>query len=76
MGIREESDYGKCFLCIKRFIGMFERGFYGSELAKKNRYWRTEIYGYGINANCKINKLVIVNSSQDIGGAFHFMCLL
>ena len=25
-------------------------------LAKKNIYWPTEIYGYGINANCKINK--------------------
>ena len=35
---------------------MFERGFYGSELAKKNRYWPTQIYVYGINANCKIDK--------------------
>ena len=35
---------------------MFERGLYGSELTKKNRYWPTEIYGYGINANFKINK--------------------
>ena len=25
-GIREEIDYGKCFLCIKNCIGMFERG--------------------------------------------------
>ena len=56
MGIREESDYGKCFLCIKRFIGMFERGFNGSELLNKNRYWATEMYEYGINANCKMNK--------------------
>ena len=35
---------------------MFEREFYGSELAKKNRYWPTEFYEYGININCKINK--------------------
>ena len=42
VGIREESYYEKCFLCIKRFIGMFERGLYGSELAKKNKYWPTE----------------------------------
>ena len=53
MGIREESDYGKCFLCIKIFIGIFERELYISELGKKNRYWITEIYGYGINANLK-----------------------
>ena len=39
VGIREESDYGRCFLCIKKFIGMFERGIYGNELTKKNRYW-------------------------------------
>ena len=36
---------------------MFERGLYGSELSKKNRYWTTEIYGYGIIADCKINKI-------------------
>ena len=76
VGIREESGYGKCFLCIKRFIGMFEIGFFGSDLAQKNSYWRTEIYEYGINANCKINKQLIVNTSQQIGGAFNFMCLL
>ena len=35
---------------------MFERGFYGSELDKKNRYWSIEIYGYEINANFKRNK--------------------
>ena len=56
VGIREETDYGACFIFIKRFVGMFEKGFYGSELAKKNRYCPEEIYGYGINANCKINK--------------------
>ena len=56
MGIREEINYEKCFLCIKMFIGMFDRGLYGSELAKKNRYWPTVIYGYGINDNCRINK--------------------
>ena len=76
VGIREETDYGACFICIKRFVGMFQRGFYVSELAKKNRYWPTEIYGYGINANCKINKQVIMNTYQDIEGAFNFMCLL
>ena len=54
--IREENYYGQCFLCIKRFIGMIERGFYGNELAKKNRYCPTEIYGYVINANCKVDK--------------------
>ena len=26
--IREESEYGKCFLCTKRFIGRFGIGFY------------------------------------------------
>ena len=38
VGIREECDYGNFFLCIKRFIVMFERGFHGSELTKKNIY--------------------------------------
>ena len=46
VGIRKESDYGKYFICMKRFIGMFDRGFYGSELGKKNRYRPTEIYRY------------------------------
>ena len=55
---------------------MFEIGFYGSDLAKNIRYWPTEIYGYGINANCKINKYVIMNTSQNIRGSFDFMCLL
>ena len=76
VGIMEESDYGKCFLYIKSFIVMFERNLYGNELSKKNGYWRTEIYGYGINTNFKINKQVIMNTSQEIGGAFNFMCLL
>ena len=53
---------------------MFERGFYGIELSKKNIYWPTEIYGYGINANCK--KKVIMNTSQEIVGEFNFMQLL
>ena len=56
VGIREENYYRNFFLCLKMFIGMFVRGFYGSELVKNNRYWPTDIYGYGINANCKINK--------------------
>ena len=55
---------------------MFEKGLYGSELAKNNIYWPTEIYGYGINDNFTINKKVIMNTSQEIGGAFYFMCLL
>ena len=67
---------GSFFLCIKRFIGMFERGFYRSELAKNNRYLPTEIYGYVINSNCKIKKQVIMNTSQEIGGGFNLMCLL
>ena len=74
--IREESDYGKCFLCIKSFIVMFERGFHGSELAKKNIYWPTEIYGYGINANCKINKQVIMNTSKQIEGASNYNIIM
>ena len=56
MGIREEIYDGKCFICIKRFIGMFEREFYGSEFAKDNIYRPTEINGYGINDSCKMNK--------------------
>ena len=55
---------------------MFDRGFYGSKLANKNRYWPTEICGYGINANCKINKYVIMNISQEVVGAFNLLCLL
>ena len=35
-----------------------------------------KLYGYGINANCKMNKYVIMNTSQDIRGAFNFMRLL
>ena len=58
------------------FIGMFDRGLYGSELAKKNRYCPTNIYGCGINANCKSNKYLIMNNPQDIGGAFSFKYLL
>ena len=76
VGIREESYYGESFLCINDFIGMFQRELYGSEFVKKNRYWPTKIYGYGINANCIINKQVIMNTYQDIEGAFNFMCLL
>ena len=55
---------------------MFEKGVYGIELARKNRYCPTEVYGYGINTNCKINEYVIMNTSQEIGGTFNFMCLL
>ena len=76
VGIREESDYRKCFIYIIRFIGMFERECYGSEQDKKDINWQTEIYEYETNDNCKINTQVIMNTSQDIGGVFNSMCLL
>ena len=38
VGIKEESDYGEYFLCIKRFIRTLEKDFYVGELAKKNIY--------------------------------------
>ena len=46
---------GIVFFVLKG-LGMFERGFYGSELANKKRYWPTKMYGYGINANYKIHE--------------------
>ena len=42
-------DSGLCVL--KMLMGVFERGFYGSTLAKKHGYWPTGIYGDEINAH-------------------------
>ena len=42
-------DSGLCVL--KGFIGMYNRGFYGSEVVKRCIYWPSVIYGDQINAH-------------------------
>ena len=49
MGNREYGDYGQWFICVKKLIGMHERGLYGSSLEKKRKHWPKVIYGDQIN---------------------------
>ena len=42
---------GSGFCVLKWLIGMYDRGVYGSTVAKKYRYWPSGIYGDQINGH-------------------------
>ena len=44
-------------MCVEMFLGVYDRGLYGTTVVKQRIYWLSEVYGDQINAHFEKDKI-------------------